>query len=165
MKNRRKEPRTNMPDTDPSLGLWKRFIPLALAVFIPLFASAQDFTQPGPNPPPGANDSTNQPPPMPATQPAPVPPANPNAVAQLAQSNRELLDLLKKQQGVLEDIQYDRRLQSRQIEQLEIRLTETLQDNAALQAKVAKLQAELDAPPSAAATTNSSPTPPPAPPP
>src|SRR5258706_9601403 len=42
----------------------------------------------------------------------------------LTQSNRELLDLLKKQQLVLEDIQYDRRLQSRQIQSLEERLEE-----------------------------------------
>ncbi|HUB66790.1 MAG TPA: hypothetical protein VL981_04830 [Candidatus Methylacidiphilales bacterium] len=156
-----------MPATDPSLGLRKRFILLAPVILMPLLASAQDFAQPGVNPPPGTNDSTpatNQPPAAPATQP--TPPANPSAVEQLTQSNRELLDLLKKQQGVLEDIQYDRRLQSRQIEQLEVRLTETLQDNAALQAKVAKLQAELDAlpasPPAAPASTPP-PTAPPAP--
>ena len=47
-------------------------------------------------------------------------------VDQLTQSNRDLLDLLKKQQSVLEDMQFDRRLQSRQIESLEERLEDSL---------------------------------------
>src|SRR5450755_1667657 len=51
-------------------------------------------------------------------------------VDQLTQSNRDLLDLLKKQQAVLEDIQFDRRLQSRQIQSLEERLTDTLFENS-----------------------------------
>src|SRR5271156_3215777 len=92
----------------------------------------------------GNGDQTANPVALPATN-APAPPANPPASAgpkpassktlrtsaqlqaaldQLAQSNRDLLDLLKQQQSVLEDIQYDRRLQSRQIASLEERLTE-----------------------------------------
>ncbi len=73
------------------------------------------------------------------TKPAATDPRS--AVDQLTQSNRDLLDLLKKQQGVLEDIQYDRRIQSRQIQSLEERLAEALQDNARLQSKVAELAA------------------------
>jgi len=61
-------------------------------------------------------------------------------VDQLTQSNRDLLDLLKKQQAVLEDIQFDRRLQSRQIASLEERLEDTLIENSQLQNKVAKLE-------------------------
>jgi hypothetical protein len=63
-----------------------------------------------------------------------------NALDQLAQSNHDLLELLKKQQQILEDIQYDRRLQSRQIASLEERLEETLLQNSQLQNKVANLQ-------------------------
>jgi hypothetical protein len=63
------------------------------------------------------------------------------ALDQLTQSNRDLLDLLKKQQAVLVDMQYDRRLQSRQIESLEERLTDTLFQNTQLQNQVAKLEA------------------------
>ena len=63
-------------------------------------------------------------------------------IDRLTRSNQDLLDLLKQQQAVLEDIQYDRRLQNRQITLIEQRLEDTLQLNAALQAKVAKLQAE-----------------------
>lgn len=93
--------------------------------------------------------------------PAPAPAAKPEAppasaatgpqteLDRLTQSNRDLLDLLKKQQSVLEDIQYDRRLQNRQIQQLEQRLEESLQANADLQTKMAKLQDQL-----AAATAN-----------
>ena len=94
-------------------------------------------------------------------------------VDQLTQSNRDLLDLLKKQQAVLEDIQFDRRLQSRQIASLEERLEDTLLDNTRLQSKVAKLEEDAalrpagSAPPAApgvagvpipvAASTNSAP--------
>jgi hypothetical protein len=87
------------------------------------------------------------PPPPPVVAPAKpaktAPPATADqlAVQRLAQSNQELLDLLKKQQAVLEDIQYDRRLQNRQIQLVEVRLEDTLQQNAALQAKVAELEA------------------------
>ena len=77
----------------------------------------------------------------PATPPKPAATESQSAVDQLTQSNRELLDLLKKQQGVLEDIQYDRRIQSRQIQSLEERLAEALQENAKLQSKVAELAA------------------------
>ena len=64
------------------------------------------------------------------------------AVDQLTQSNRDLLDLLKKQQAVLEDMQFDRRLQSRQIQSLEERLTEAQLQNSQLQNKVANLEAD-----------------------
>jgi hypothetical protein len=81
----------------------------------------------------------------------------------LRQSNKELLDLLEKQQKVLEDIQYDRRLQNRQITLIEGRLEDTLQANAALQAQVAKLQEQAavakTAPASDAASTAPVPTP------
>jgi hypothetical protein len=63
----------------------------------------------------------------------------------LTRSNQELLDLLKQQQAVLEDIQYDRRLQNRQISLLEQRLEDTLQLNAELDVKVAKLEATASA--------------------
>lgn len=75
----------------------------------------------------------------------------------LTQSNRDLLELLKKQQKVLEDIQYDRRLQSRQIQSVEERLTDALQENAKLQAKVASLEATLATGP--VSSTNAAPTP------
>ena len=65
------------------------------------------------------------------------------AIAQLTQSNRDLLDLLKKQQTVLEDLQYDRRQQSRQIQSLEERLTESQLENAQLQNKVSNLENEI----------------------
>lgn len=76
-----------------------------------------------------------------AAPPKPAATDSQSAIDQLTQSNRDLLDLLKKQQGVLEDIQYDRRIQSRQIQSLEERLSEALQDNAKLQSKVAELAA------------------------
>jgi hypothetical protein len=65
------------------------------------------------------------------------------AFARLTEANQELLDLLKKQQAVLEDIQFDRRLQNRQISSLEERLEESMQENAQLQAKVAKLEEQI----------------------
>jgi hypothetical protein len=86
------------------------------------------------------------------------------ALDQLTQSNRDLLDLLKKQQTVLEDMQYDRRLQSRQIETLEERLEETLFQNAQLQDKVSNLEANAavrPAAPPAAAKPPAAETPPP----
>jgi hypothetical protein len=73
-------------------------------------------------------------------------------VDQLTQSNRDLLELLKNQQAVLEDIQFDRRLQSRQIQSLEERLEGSLFDNTQLQAQIAKLEAQASAPPTAAST-------------
>jgi hypothetical protein len=63
-------------------------------------------------------------------------------IDQLTQSNRDMLDLLKKQQAVLEDMQFDRRLQSRQIQSLEERLEDALQQNTQLQTKVARLEAD-----------------------
>jgi hypothetical protein len=74
-------------------------------------------------------------------------------VDQLTQSNRDLLDLLKKQQSVLEDMQFDRRLQSRQIESLEERLEDALFQNTQLQNKIASLEADASVRPSAAAVT------------
>jgi hypothetical protein len=64
------------------------------------------------------------------------------AIAQLTQSNHDMLELLKKQQAVLEDLQFDRRQQSRQIESLEERLTESQLENSQLQNKVANLAAD-----------------------
>jgi hypothetical protein len=66
-------------------------------------------------------------------------------IDQLTSSNQQLLDLLKQQQVVLEDIQYDRRLQNRQITLIEDRLEDTLQTNAALQVKIANLEGKLAA--------------------
>jgi hypothetical protein len=89
------------------------------------------------------------------------------AVDQLTQSNRDLLDLLKQQQAVLEDMQFDRRLQSRQIQSLEERLEDSLYQNTQLQNQIAKLESEASvhppdtaatAPPVSTGSTNSSPT-------
>jgi hypothetical protein len=73
-----------------------------------------------------------------------------SALDQLTQSNHDLLDLLKKQQAVLEDMQFDRRLQSRQIESLEERLGSAMQENAQLQKQVAALEADAAVRPAAA---------------
>jgi len=90
-----------------------------------------------------------------ATNNAPAPAApTQNAFDRLTQSNHDLLELLKKQQSVLEDIQYDRKLLNRQIQTLEERLTDSLQQNAQLQVKVAKLEATLAAGPSSTPNTN-----------
>lgn len=154
-----------MPPTSPSRDHWKRLSLLAFAAAVPLAASGQALTPPSTAtaPPPLVRISPSPvelrpvapttPPsqaPTPAPTPAPAPSApaaSQNSIDQLTQSNHDLLELLKKQQGVLEDMQFDRRLQSRQIENLEVRLTETLEQNALLQAKVSKLQAQLEAPP------------------
>ncbi len=72
-------------------------------------------------------------------------------ITRITQANADLLDLLKKQQAVLEDIQYDRRLQARQISSLEERLEETLKENAEMQAKIAKLEEQITLGPSAPA--------------
>jgi hypothetical protein len=77
---------------------------------------------------------------------------NAAALARVTEANQELLDLLKKQQAVLEDIQYDRRLQNRQISSLEDRLEITLQQNAALEMKVAKLEEEISLGPAPASS-------------
>ncbi len=93
--------------------------------------------------PPSVTDT----PPPPAPTPSGHGSAAASAVAMehLTRSNQELLDLLKQQQAVLEDIQYDRRLQNRQISLLEQRLEDTLQLNAELDVKVAKLEATASA--------------------
>jgi hypothetical protein len=130
----------------------KRFLP---ALLIVLMLPAWGQSVPGPyqiadnnaTPPPGT---------PPPAEPAPTAhaaasedhPSVPSSksvaiIDRLTSSNQDLLDLLKKQQAVLEDIQYDRRLQNRQITLIEERLEDTLQENAALQVKVAKLQTEL----------------------
>jgi regulator of replication initiation timing len=89
--------------------------------------------------------------------PAPSPTSAETAAAlvRLTEANQELLDLLKKQQAVLEDIQFDRRLQSRQISSLEDRLEESLQENSQLQAKISKLEEQISLGP--ATDTKSSP--------
>jgi hypothetical protein len=93
--------------------------------------------------------------------PAPTPPVAPKATApvkttraavtsaelqktvdQLTQSNRDLLDLLKKQQEVLQDIQFESRVKNRQIQSLEERLEDTLYQNTQLQKKMDKLEAD-----------------------
>ncbi len=117
--------------------------------------------------------ATNAAPAAPAPTPVPPTPASPaktghspttaaelqKAVDQLTQSNRDLLDLLKKQQAVLEDMQFDRRLQSRQIQALEERLEEALFQNGKLQSKVASLEAEAAVRPPAALDMTSAPPP------
>jgi TolA-binding protein len=80
---------------------------------------------------------------------------NAATLARLTQSNQDLLDLLKKQQAVLEDIQYERRLQNRQISSLEERLEEAMQQNAQLEAKVARLEAQIAVTPATAANDSS----------
>jgi hypothetical protein len=64
------------------------------------------------------------------------------AVDQLTQSNRDLLDLLRQQQKVLEDMQYDRRQQTRRVESLEVELTDARMQNSQLQNKIAALEAD-----------------------
>jgi hypothetical protein len=123
--------------------------------------------------------TTNAAPPPAATAPA-KPAHPPSTIAQmqatidkLTQSNRDLLDLLKEQQSVLQDIQFDRRLQSRHIQSLEERLEDALQENAKLQGKVSTLAADaavrpaiplqpLPTQPPSVSSTNAPPTPAPA---
>jgi len=96
----------------------------------------------------------------PAADSAPSSPPNQTTFDRLTLANRDLLDLLKKQQAVLEDIQADRKMQNRHIQSLEERLAEALQQNALLQAKIAKLEATAANPPSTstvASTTNAAP--------
>jgi hypothetical protein len=90
------------------------------------------------------------------------------ALDRITKDNADLLDLLKQQQAVLEDIQYDRRLQNRQISSLEQRLEDSLAENAQLQAKVAKLEEQISLgnptpAPAAAPTPTVAPAPTPAP--
>jgi hypothetical protein len=87
----------------------------------------------------------------------------------LTQSNHDLLDLLQKQQAVLEDIQFDRRLQSRQIQSLEERLESTLLENNQMQNKINKLESQASLPssndkPAPASAPVAAPTPAPKPP-
>jgi hypothetical protein len=72
---------------------------------------------------------------------------------ELTKSNHDLLDLLKQQQSVLEDMQYDRRLQSRQIENLEARLEEAMLERQQLQGKVDTLEAQASRPSTTAPAT------------
>ena len=81
---------------------------------------------------------------------------------ELTKSNHDLLDLLKQQQQVLEDIQFDRRLQSRQISTLDERLEEALAEKQQLQEKVDSLEMQASSHP-AAAPAPPTPTPTPAP--
>jgi len=126
----------------------KRLLPLFLAFAASLAVSGQSI------PPPDDASTQSEPapeslPPKPAAASSsktghPSNAALQAAIDRLTRSNQELLDLLKQQQAVLEDIQYDRRLQNRQITLLEQRLEDTLQLNASLQAKVAGLQAQAN---------------------
>ena len=139
----------------------KRFLPVLFAALI-LPAWSQSVPAPyqiaenNATPPPGT-----PPPADPATAPPDKSASAGNktqaVIDQLTRSNRDLLDLLKKQQAVLEDIQYDRRLQNRQITLIEERLEDTLQANAALQVKIAKLQTEATDAASRPSTSDSSP--------
>jgi hypothetical protein len=117
----------------------RRFLVLLLACVFPALSFAQ--TLPVPDSPPSSSDDGKA-----ASQPL-SPAAMQHAMDLLTQSNHDLLDLLKQQQAVLEDIQYDRRLQSRQIQLVEERLTDCLTENAKLQAKIATLEATASAPP------------------
>jgi hypothetical protein len=127
----------------------KRLLPVFLAFASLLAASGQSIP-----PPDDASTQNATAPESPAPKPVtsssskaghPSNAALQAAIDRLTRSNQELLDLLKQQQSVLEDIQYDRRLQNRQITLLEQRLEDTLQTNASLQAKVAGLQAQVTA--------------------
>ena len=78
---------------------------------------------------------------------------------QLTKSNHDLLDLLKQQQSVLEDMQFDRRLQSRQIATLEERLEEALAAKHELEEKVDKLEVQAERPVPAVASNGTAPPP------
>jgi len=69
-------------------------------------------------------------------------------IDQLSKSNHDLLDLLKQQQSVLEDMQFEHRQQNRQFQSLEERLETTLLQNADLEKKVASLEADAAVHPS-----------------
>lgn len=99
-----------------------------------------------PTPPPVSKpdkvDKTDKPAPAkPATKSTTTSQMQAN-IDRLTQSNRDLLDLLKQQQAVLQDLQFDRRQQSRHIQSLEERLTDALQQNALLQKKVGDMATE-----------------------
>jgi hypothetical protein len=131
-----------------------------LATFVALAAGARLVPAeiPDTQQPPWTNSAAAHPPSVVTTPPAPKPAstrpaksshasASAQTLAQmqssldeLTKSNHDLLDLLKQQQSVLEDIQYDRRLQSRQIDNLESRLEEALTEKQQLQDKVDRLE-------------------------
>jgi TolA-binding protein len=109
-----------------------RFSLLLALLFLPGLAFAQTND---------ASPSTTPPKPVPKITRSQLTAAElQKTVDQLTQSNRDMLDLLKNQQAVLEDMQFDRRLQSRQIESLEERLEDSIYQNSQLQAKIAKLE-------------------------
>jgi hypothetical protein len=136
----------------------KRLLPAFLVILgLGAPASAQSI------PAPGEMSQVAPPPPPADTTPAASSPPPPKSghlteaetqavIDRLTRTHAALLELLKRQQAVLEDIQYDRRLQNRQITLVEQRLEDTLQLNASLQAKVAKLQADAAAAAAAPAT-------------
>src|ERR1700689_445655 len=100
-----------------------------LFLFFPLLSLAQTNAPPAAVPAPVSSQSAsgNGKPAAAKGPHSPVTAAQMQAALdQLTQSNRDLLDLLKKQQAVLEDMQFDRRLQSREIESLDPRLEDTL---------------------------------------
>jgi hypothetical protein len=139
-----------------------RFALLAALLFLAPLASAQTDTTDASN-----SVTSPEPPPAPPPKPKPAPKLTKSQMTAaelqktldtLTQSNHDLLDLLQKQQAVLEDIQFDRRLQSRQIQALEERLETTLYQNNALQNKVNKLESQVSLPPSSG-TPATAPTP------
>jgi hypothetical protein len=128
------------------------------------FATAEipDTDQPWTNRPEAGAPAATAPPPA-STVPAPAPKPTPKtthasanaqsqaqlqaALDQLTQTNHELLDLLKRQQAVLQDMQFDRRLQSRQIAALEERLEQALADKRDLQREVDSLEVQVSSRP------------------
>jgi hypothetical protein len=139
----------------------KFLLPSLLAVIaFSLAASAQSVPAPGEmaqaKPPPPPDDTSSVPEPAaPPTQSknAHLTPAETAAlIDRLTRSNADLFDILKKQQDVLSDIEYDRRLQDRQLMLLEARMVDTLHANTDLQKKIAALEA---APAAAPAVTPS----------
>jgi hypothetical protein len=129
-------------------------------------APSTEAPSPDQNPAPDSSDSAPAKHKTSATLPSPNAAETAAALARLSEANQELLDLLKKQQAVLEDIQFDRRLQSRQISSLEDRLEESLQENSQLQAKIAKLEEQISlgpVPDTKSSQTSSSPAPAPQP--
>jgi regulator of replication initiation timing len=142
-----------MPRTGKSSSPWRAILVLAGTIFVAAsFASARAQSTVSTTPPNAASPPPQDSAPAPSapaghkTSPLSPPPNSADtaaALARLTEANQELLDLLKKQQAVLEDIQFDRRLQSRQISSLEERLEESLQENSQLQAKIAKLEEQI----------------------
>ncbi len=120
----------------PGPGAW-RFPAWGQSVLRPYQIADNNVTPPPGTPPPAQPDSLR------SDHSAADTGKSQAIIDRLTASNQDLLDLLKKQQAVLEDIQYDRRLQNRQITLIEERLEDTLQENAALQVKIAKLQTQL----------------------